>query len=65
MSHKITVRAEIETPRLPNFFRMSDGQSLPVHAVSEESLREIGRIWTEELVAHAKKKTARANPTKQ
>lgn len=48
------VTAEIEIPKVPNFLRMTDGQTLPVSAIDETSLREIGKIWTEALVERSK-----------
>lgn len=48
------VTAEIEIPKVPNFLRMTDGQMLPVSAVDEAHLREIGKLWTEALVERAK-----------
>lgn len=50
MSRKIQVEAEVEVPKVPNFLRMSDGKMLPVSAVSEDSLRKIGRLWIEALI---------------
>ena len=52
----LSVKAEIEIPYVPNVFRMSDGQSIPVQAVTEDALREIGAAWTEALVQHAAKR---------
>lgn len=56
MSKFVEVKAQIQIPSVPNFFRMTDGQSLDVAAVTEDGLREIGRVWTEELVEHAAKR---------
>ena len=52
----LSVKAEIKIPSMPNFFIMSDGQSIPVQAVTEDALREIGAAWTEALVQHAAKR---------
>ncbi len=46
---------EVETPLVPNFLRLSDGQSVPLCAVTEDGLREIAAAWTEELLKKAKK----------
>lgn len=54
MGRKIKVTAEVEVPKVPNFLRMSDGQTLPVSAAREDSLRELGRLWTEALIERAK-----------
>lgn len=48
------VKAEIEIPKPPSFLRMTDGHTLPVSAVDEASLREIGKLWTDALVERAK-----------
>jgi len=55
---KIKVKAEVELPQLPNFLRYgSENQfAMDVADVSEESLRQIGAAWTEELVKHAAKR---------
>ena len=50
---RVDVKAEIELPSLPNFFRLSDGQAIPISALPEAELRRIGRAWTEELVRRA------------
>jgi uncharacterized Zn-finger protein len=47
---------EHELPTLPNFLRMTDGQRLPVQAVGESGLRELGAAWTDALVEHAEKR---------
>ena len=51
----ITVRAQIETPRVPNFFLMTDGQMLPVCAFADDGLRKIAAAWLEDLRANAKR----------
>jgi hypothetical protein len=50
---KIKVQAQIEIPRVPNFLKMQGGQTIPVSAITEEGLREIGQRWTEALIARA------------
>ncbi len=52
---KVTVTAEIEIPNTPNFLRMADGQTLPISAVGENSLKEIGEAWTLALINKARK----------
>ncbi len=54
----LTVVAEIKTPRIPNFLHMADGHSLPIEAITDEGLREIGEAWTEALIAEAQKRRA-------
>jgi len=53
MSRTLKVMAEVQLPRVPNYLLMGDGKVLPVSAVSEQDLRELGRQWTEQLVARA------------
>lgn len=50
----INVEAIIETPKVPNFFIMDNGEKIPISAVKEEYLREIGEMWTESLIRRAK-----------
>lgn len=50
---KITVHAIIEIPNPPNFFRMEGGQTIPISAISEDGLYEIGKQWTEALIKRA------------
>jgi electron transfer flavoprotein alpha/beta subunit len=50
----LTVKAEIKVPRVPNFLRMTDGQSLPICAVTEEDLRKLGAVWIENLIERAR-----------
>ena len=54
MSEIVTVKASIECPRVPNFFRMTDGQSIPVSAITDEGLRQVAAAWLEALRANAK-----------
>jgi hypothetical protein len=51
---KINVHAQIEIPRVPNFLKMEGGKTIPISAITEEGFREIGKKWTEELIARAK-----------
>lgn len=51
---KIQIRAEVEVPRVPNFLKMTDGQTLPVSAVPDEDLDRIGVLWIEKLKERAK-----------
>lgn len=51
----LTVKAEVELPRVPNFLRMADGQTIPVSAITEEGLRQLGAEWITALIANAKR----------
>lgn len=53
---KIKVHYNIEVPRVPNYFMLGDGDNkIPISAITEEGLREIGKQWTEALILRAKK----------
>jgi len=51
----LTVKAEIEIPKVPNFFRMTDGQLIPVCAIEDEGLKKIGAAWLQSLRENAKR----------
>ena len=58
MSIEIQVKATVEIPQVPKFLKMNDGQTIPISAITEEGLREIGEAWTLELInAAAKQRT--------
>ena len=48
-----TVKAEIEMPRVPNFLRRTDGETMSIADFADEGLEEIGRLWTENLIKRA------------
>ena len=50
----VKVTATVEVPKIPNFLRMSDGQTLSLGAISDVGLREVGQEWTESLLVRAK-----------
>jgi hypothetical protein len=50
----VTVKAQVILPCPPDCLRMTDGQLLPIEAVEEDGLREIGAAWTEALIEHAR-----------
>ena len=50
----VTVKAEIEIPRVPNFLRTTSGQLMPLSAFEEAGLRAMGAEWIENLVRRAK-----------
>jgi len=54
---KISVTATIEIPTVPNFLRLASGQTIPVSAITEEGLREIGKEWIEALIVRAKEQS--------
>ncbi len=55
----IFVKAEIITPRIPNFLKQTDGSMLPIEAIADSGLRKIGEAFTEELIEKAQKKRAK------
>lgn len=54
---QIEVKAEIVVPEVPRSFKLTNGASIPVTALADESLEAIGREWTIKLIQskHAKK----------
>jgi hypothetical protein len=52
---KIQIMASVEIPEVPSFLMMSDGQKIPLSAVSEIGLEEIGQEWTLALINKARK----------
>ena len=53
----VTVKACVHIPVIPNFLRQADDTIIPIEAISEEGLKEIGEVWTQELIKKAKEKT--------
>jgi hypothetical protein len=61
------MKVEIETPTVPNFIFINVGSQRTGHSVADfsvEELKEIGRKWTESLVANAANKRKLENGTK-
>lgn len=54
MIRTIKVTASVKVPMVPNFLQMEDGQTIPLRAITEDGLRELGKLWTEALVERAK-----------
>lgn len=56
---QISTSLVIQLPDVPNFLRvkMADGdiETMPIVGADEVELREIGRLWTEELVEKARR----------
>jgi hypothetical protein len=50
----IQVKLTVDVPQVPNFLRTSDGQSVPLCAVTDDGLREIAAQWTADLLARSK-----------
>lgn len=51
---KLRVTMSIETPTVPNFLKLEDGQTVPLCAVTDDGLREVGAAWTQALLARAR-----------
>lgn len=52
---EIKVHFNVNIPRVPNYLLIGNGdEKIPLSAVTEDGLREIGKQWTEDLVARAK-----------
>lgn len=57
---KISVKAEIKIPMTPNFLRMADGSYIPLEAITDTGIKEIGRLWTKEMLEKAKQRRLKA-----
>lgn len=55
MGQTLTVTAQVEVPRVPNFLRMTDGQTIPVSAITDAELKRLAVAWGEDLVKNAKR----------
>ena len=55
---QISVTAEIEIPDPPIFFKTTGGMKLPVEAIPEANLEQIGAEWTASLVNKAKERAS-------
>lgn len=55
----IQVTYSVQIPDTPSFLRLQDGSIIPIEAITEEKLKEIGREWTEALIKKAKDKKGR------
>jgi hypothetical protein len=53
MSTKIEIKLDVEVPKVPNFLITPAG-TVPIYAVTEDALRQLGAAWTEALVERAK-----------
>lgn len=49
-------------PRVPNFLRTDSGATIPIEAVTDSGLRELGRLWTRALLNHAKQRRKAGRP---
>lgn len=52
----VQVTYRIQVPTVPNFLRAEDGTTVPIEAITEKGLGEIGREWTDALIKKAKDK---------
>lgn len=53
----VYVKSSVKLPRLPNFLILDDDAGkIPVEALSDESLGQIGEMWTEALIEHARRR---------
>lgn len=50
---KLRVTMEVRVPQVPNYLKLSDEQMVPLYAITDDGLREIGKQWTEKLIARA------------
>jgi hypothetical protein len=53
----INVKLTVDVPTVPNYLRTSDGQSVPLCAITDDGLREIAEQWTRDLLARSKEQS--------
>ena len=44
---------KLKIPVIPKYILFEDGTKMPIHALFDETLREIGKEWTYRLVRNA------------
>ena len=44
----------VSLPRLPNYLRTDSGACIDVATLSDAGCRELGRLWTQALIRHAR-----------
>jgi len=47
-------------PSLPNYLKTDSGATIPIEAVTDSGLRELGRLWTLALIRIARNKRKKA-----
>lgn len=47
------VMMDVQLPMVPNFLRLTDGQTVPLCAAGDDDLRGIAKEWGEALVKRA------------
>ena len=47
----------IEVPKVPNFLRTSDGQTVPLCRVTDDGLRALATQWTKDLLARSQQQS--------
>lgn len=47
------IKIDCEIPIIPNYLKTSNGQ-VPISAVTEEALKQLGAAWTEQLIMRAR-----------
>lgn len=53
MSEHMAVSVAVQLPMTPNYIRLSAGGNIDIASLTEAELREIGKAWTDSLVAKA------------
>lgn len=67
MSEKVTiikVTMQVNIPSVPNYLKLSDEQVVPLYAITDDGLREIGKQWTEALIARSREMKRNADEPK-
>lgn len=51
---EININAHVKIPRVPNFISLKNGEKVPISAIKEDYLQEIGKEWTANLITRAR-----------
>lgn len=56
ISITMNTRVELEVPKTCNFVKRVGGKPISIADIDEETLKAIGKTWTENLIENAKMK---------
>jgi hypothetical protein len=48
----LSVKMSVAVPKVPNYIFTTEGR-VPLSALTDEGLRELGAVWTEQLIQRA------------
>lgn len=64
MKRRVNYSEPVILPLLPRYLKTDSGGVIPIEAVTDAGLRELGRLWTQALVRLAKSKRKAAKRAK-